>query len=94
MSLHHTNRCRLPDYIAEPSAITWMNHSSEWSISDRHHGIDNHTAPPMFDDVRMFWSARDALLTMGALERGAHDEGIVDPALTSTVKDLVAELEN
>ena len=89
---------RLSDIIAEPSAITWMNHSSKWHIIDRHRGIDNHTAPPMFDDsvddVRMFWSARDALLTMGALERGAHDEAIVDPALTSTVKDLVAELEN
>ena len=89
---------RLSDIIGEPSAIRWMNHSSKWHISDRHRGIDNHTAPPMFDDsvddVRMFWSARDALLTMGALERGAHDEAIVDPALTSTVKDLVAELEN
>ena len=89
---------RLSDIIAEPSAIRWMNHSSKWHISDRHRGIDDHTAPPMFDDsvddVRMFWSARDALLTMGALERGAHDEAIVDPALTSTVKDLVAELEN
>ena len=90
---------RLSDIVAEPSAISWMNHSSEWFISrDRHRGIDNHTAPPMFDDsvddVRMFWSASDALLTMGALERGAHDEAIVDPALTSTVKDLVAELEN
>ena len=42
----------------------------------------------------MFWKARNALLTMGVLERGAHYEAIVDPALTSAVKDLVAELEN
>ena len=81
---------RLSDIIAEPSAISWMNHSSEWFISgDRHRGIDE-----SFDDLDMFRSARDALLTMGVLERGAHDEAIVDPALTSAVKDLVAELEN
>ena len=80
---------RLSDIIAEPSAIRWMDHSSEWSISDRHRGIDD-----PFGDLGMFRSVRDALLTMGVLERGAHDEAIVDPALTSTVKDLVAELEN
>ena len=89
---------RLSDIIAEPSAIRWMNHSSEWIISDRHRGIDDHAAPPMFDDSvgdwKMFQSARDALLTMGVLEKGAHDEAIVDPALTGAVKGLVAELEN
>ena len=81
---------RLSDIIAEPSAISWMNHSSEWFIrGDRHRGIDE-----SFDHLDMFRSARDGLLTMGVLERGAHDEAIVDPALTSAVKDLVAELEN
>ena len=89
---------RLSDIIAEPSAISWMNHSSGWLMMDRHRGIDDDTAPPMFDDsagdLKVFWRARDALLTMGVLERGGHDEVIVDPALTSAVKDLVAELEN
>ena len=79
---------RLSDIIAEPSEIRWMNYSSEWLISDRHRGIDDPVG-----DWRMFQSAH-ALLTMGVLERGAHDEAIVDPALTSTMKDLVAELEN
>ena len=76
---------RLSNIIEEPSAISWMNHSSEW-----------HIPSPMVDveDWAMFQSARDALLTMGVLERGAHDEPLVDPALTSAVKDLVAELEN
>ena len=87
---------RLSDIIAEPSAIRWMEHSSEWLIVDRHRGSHEETSSLMFDvgDPEMFWKARNALLTMGVLERGAHYEAIVDPALTSAVKDLVAELEN
>ena len=74
----------LSNIIAEPSAIRWMEHSSEWLIVDRHRGSDEETSSLMFDagDWRIFSSARDALLTMGVLERGAHDEAIVDPALT------------
>ena len=74
----------LSNIIAEPSAIRWMERSSEWLILDRHHGSDEETSSLMFDvgDWGIRSSARDALLTMGVLERGAHDEAIVDPALT------------
>ena len=76
----------LSNIIAEPRVIMWMEHRSEWLILDRHHGSNEETSSLMFDvgDWRIRSSARDALLTMGVLERGAHDEAIVDPALTST----------
>ena len=87
---------RLSNIIAEPSAIKWAEHLSEWLIVERHRGSDEETSPLKFDvgDWRIFPSARDALLAMGVIDRGENNEATIDPALTSAVKDVVAELEN
>ena len=87
---------RLSAIMAEPSAIRWMESSSEWLILYRDSGSDEETASMMdkIGDHSTFYRAREALLAMGVLDRGENNEAIIDPDFTSAVKALVAELED
>ena len=87
---------RLSAIMAEPSAIRWMQHSSEWLILYRASGSDEETASMMDEigDQSTFYKAREVLLAMGVLDRGENNEAIIAPDFTSAVKALVAELED
>ena len=87
---------RLSALMAEPSAIRWMESSSEWLILYRDSGSDEETASMMdkIGDHSTFYKAREALLAMGVLDRGENNEAIIDPDFTSAVKALMAELED
>ena len=87
---------KLCDIVAEPDAIRWMEHSSEWLISDQTRTTDDESLARTFDaeNWRSFQSARAALLAMGLLEKGENGEAMIDPNIIRELQNIVRELED